>query len=47
MRNIPIVVTPSYDLTLIRHFFRKCDIKNEIILIDDIVNYVLDKDGII
>lgn len=41
MSNIPIVITPSYDIALIKHFFRKCDIKNKIILIDDVVKYVL------
>lgn len=41
MSNIPIVITPSYDIALIKHFFRKCNIKNKIILIDDVVKYVL------
>lgn len=40
MENIPIIITPSYDIELIRHCFRKCNITNSLILIDDIVDYV-------
>lgn len=41
MENLPIVVTPFYDMAFIRHFFRKCKIENEMIRMDDIVEYVL------
>lgn len=41
MENIPIIVTPFYDMAFIRHFFTKCKIKNSIIRINDIVEYVL------
>lgn len=41
--NIPIVITPSYDLKFIEHFFKKCHIKNEVILIDNIVKYAINK----
>ncbi len=43
--NVPIVITPSYDLAFIKHFFKKCHIKNEVIAIDDIVKYVINKGG--
>lgn len=45
MENIPIIITPSYDVAFIKHFFTKCNIKNEMILIDDIVKYVLNKEN--
>lgn len=45
LENIPIIITPSYNMPFIRHFFRKCNIKNKIILIDDVVKYILDKKG--
>lgn len=41
--RVPIVITPSYDMAFIKHFFKKCHIKNEVIMIDDIVKYVLNK----
>lgn len=47
MEDIPIVITPSYDITFIRHFFRKCKIKNRVILIDYIIEYVLNKEKIL
>ncbi len=42
--NIPIVITPSYDLMLIGHLFEKHRIENRIILIEDVVGYVLNKE---
>lgn len=45
MESIPIVVTPSYDIAFIRHFFTKNNIKNEIILIEDILEYVFKNNG--
>lgn len=37
LKNIPIVVTPAYDITYIKHLFRKKGIKNELIMLDDIL----------
>lgn len=45
LEDIPIVITPSYDIAFIRHFFKKCNISNEIILIEDVVKYALDQKG--
>lgn len=45
LEDFPIVITPSYDMAFIRHFFSKCKIENEVILIDDVVKYALDKKG--
>ena len=44
MENIPIIIIPSYDSAFIRHFFSKCKIANQIIMIDDIIRYVLNKE---
>lgn len=44
LENIPIVITPSYDKHLIMHLFAKAQIKNEIILIEDILKYAFDTD---
>ena len=41
MENLPIIVTPFYDMAFIRHFFAKCKIENDVIRIDDIIEYVL------
>lgn len=41
MEDVPVIVTPSYDIAFIKHFFKKCGIKNEVILIEDVVKYVL------
>lgn len=43
LKEVPIVVTPSYDISLIRFLFRKLGIKNKVILIDEIVEYVRKK----
>ena len=43
IKDIPIIVTPSYDIAFIKHFFEKCIIENEIILIDDVVEYAINK----
>lgn len=44
MENIPIIIIPSYDSAFIRHFFSKCKIANQVIMIDDIIRYVLNKE---
>lgn len=46
MKDIPIVVTPSYDIAFIRHFFRKCNIKNKVIMINEVVRYSFDKEEV-
>lgn len=44
MEDIPIIIIPSYDSAFIRHFFSKCKIANQVIMIDDIIRYVLNKE---
>ncbi len=43
MKDIPIVVTPSYDIAFINHFFKKCNIKNSVVMINEVVQYSFNK----
>lgn len=35
----PIIITPTYDIGIIRHMFRKCHIQNEMVMFEDILAY--------
>lgn len=37
LEDIPIVITPAYDIIYIKHLFRKKGIENELIMLDDIL----------
>ncbi|MCI8314815.1 MAG: hypothetical protein HFH74_07225 [Lachnospiraceae bacterium] len=37
LKSIPIVITPAYDIIYISHLFRKKEITNELIMLDDVL----------
>lgn len=41
--DIPIVITPAYDIRLITHLFRKKNIHNKVILIDEVLEYCIEE----
>lgn len=45
LKDIPIIIVPSYDIACIRHLSKRYSLTNKLITIDEVVDYVLKKRG--